>query len=574
MRRAKAAISLVSAWGDAPIAAGLALAAGISRLGLWSTRPGEPDSARYLIGMEQWLAHGPRAVMIYNQALSTGYYRIGMALGHFAGSLSGLAGWLNGVSVLAATATAPLAYLLGRRWLGRGEALAAAAIWSFSPGIWWLGIEPHPQGPAIACGLLALWAAARSLESFRTKAASIWWLAGMAAFTAALLLKSDLLLLLPAFPALAIWRGHAAGAGRRWLAALLPGAAIGFSLAARNAMVGISLAHNLSTPSGSVAEFFNWPRGSLWVRQLLPVATSLGLGAWLLIVAGLGLSRWRRRQDIAARAEQSGARPGFSFGAWKAAATQAAGRVAANGRLLMLLSWGLPGLFLWLLIAGNNTRHAILFALPWLWVGCHAWRHAFQRLWVPGAALAAALALNWIAIPANSNITLYPSANVPRSFTLLARQQRRMRRLAAAISAAAHSTAAPAIPAVSPARTAPPRTAAWPVCYLGWYSNPYLEYDLLRGGRTKLERAGSALLVEQGRSRIAFLHVRSSGDFARAGSQCRRSYSLEYGPRGRHRWFLGEEWRRLPYWRRWYPGGRAPGHELPAAAAAMARRKS
>lgn len=542
------------------LSAALALATGLSRLALISSRPGEPDSARYLIGIGQWLAHGSRAVMIYDQALSVGYYRMGLAIAGWAGNPERTALALNLLSALAATATAPITYALGRRWLPRAEALAAALLWLFSPGLWWLGLEPHPQGPAIALGLLGLWAAARALESGSRARAAAWGLGGMCGFACSLLLKSDLLLLAPAFPALAIWHDRTLAPAsfkreehgqrnrnfRFGLACLLPVLAWLIALAARSAWLRGNLSGSAGTPGHLVEQFLSWPSGGVWLKQLLPVATGLGFGTWLVLVTGIGLAlgRWLTVHNLKAKAANAA-------NAANSESAAAGIRPRNWGSALMLVSWGAPGMGLWLLIAGNNTRHTILFTLPWVWAGFYAWRRAWPQAPVAGLACIA-LGLNWLAIPANSNMTLYPSPNVPRSAALLAHQLHRMHQLARAMPAQAAR-----LQRLTDMRASARARSRWPVCYLGWYGNPYLEYDLLTAGM-RLRRAGQALVLERQSAGIAFLHVRSRSDYARATEICRRSYSLEYGPGGLHYWFMGEEWRHMPFWRRWYPGGRAP----------------
>lgn len=563
----------------------LALAAGLSRGALWTRHPGEPDSARYLIGIAQWLAHGPRAPMIYDQALSAGYYRLALAAAPWAGSLPRLAGWLNALSALSAAAAAPLAWALARRWLRRGEALAATLLWIFSPGFWWLGLEPHPQAAAIACGLLAFWAAAHALESRKeTTRLAGWWLAGMFGYAVGLMLKSDLLLMAAAFPALAACMKETSGVSK-WLVSLLPGASLGIAWGMRGWLMYAPIGAGQAALNRTLAHFLRWPQGVGWARQLLPVMTGLGLGAWLLIGLGLamaGVMRWR------ARPNPRSAGPGHSS-------------LRAGCVWWMLASWGAPPMVFWLLIGGNNTRHIILFTLPWLWAGLLGWQTLINRgAWSKRARQAAIATLfvipaglNALTIPPNSNMTLYPSANVPASERMLAKKERQMQQLLARMEAAsrrakasapAHMASAiaghsplrlaaepnPAPPPPGEPRKRQPAVRRWPVCYLGWYGNPYLEYGLLRQAAARVMRRGRVLVISTGGgASIAFLHARSTAGYIAASKLCRRSYSLEYDARGRHRWFLGAEWRNLPGWRRWFPGGRTPAFAAAAAANAQ-----
>jgi hypothetical protein len=78
----------------------------------------------------------------------------------------------------------------------------------------------------------------------------------------------------------------------------------------------------------------------------------------------------------------------------------------------------------WLAIAGNNARHVIPFAVPLVWLA-PAW---LQRFGVPRMAAVTALAIAGnLVVPANSGVSLYPSANVPHSAALMAERQQELR---------------------------------------------------------------------------------------------------------------------------------------------------
>lgn len=61
----------VHAWWRYAVAVALVL---LTRVPLWGTFTGEPDTARYVCGLRFWIRHGPEAPSIINRELSSGYY--------------------------------------------------------------------------------------------------------------------------------------------------------------------------------------------------------------------------------------------------------------------------------------------------------------------------------------------------------------------------------------------------------------------------------------------------------------------------------------------------------------------
>ncbi|HUX67655.1 MAG TPA: hypothetical protein VMV31_09210 [Terriglobales bacterium] len=497
-------------------AAWLALAA-LTRVPLSGRSLGESDCARYRLGLHQWLRQGPGAPFIYAKELSPGYYALAAALQRRSGAHP--AALLSALSLLAALLSAPLLYALGRRLASPPAAAAGAALFLFSPAFWWLGIEPHPQGLAFL-GVLAALAAFLAWPGWRGH------LAAALALAAALLFKSDLILLAGAFPALAYTRARAAAQApvRAAARALAPPAlALALFLLARNPLLGLGWRQSQQLTASALRQFLALPHGQQLLRQLLPFATAPGVATTALLALGatLGLRRpaWRRR--------------------W----------------LLPLAAWVLPSSAFWLLLRGNNVRHLAALALLPLWAALEALL-AWPRLAPRPAASAALLALAVLAAnlplpPPSSNLTLYPSANVPASVSDLAA---RSADLHAWLAASLLSARARGLPAP---------------CYLGNATLPYLELALLHSHPRRVLRPlaapghREALQVALAPGLVArFLEVNRPAQFLAAQSHCRRAFgapaaSLEFSPAARRARFFGREWRSLPWARRWYPAAAA-----------------
>ncbi|MGH9535285.1 MAG: glycosyltransferase family 39 protein [Terriglobales bacterium] len=490
---------------------------------VWILRPteGEPDSALFSLGAWQWLRHGAGAARIYDRWFSAGYYALAdllLRLSH--AHLAQVSGVLDGVSLAAALATAGLIWALGQRLVSPAAAFWAAVLFLLSPGIWQLGDEPHPEGLGIALILAALYCCLRAAGSTGRREAG-WWAVAVAAMTCALSVRGDAILLFPPF--LAIWTLPALpmSAAGRWraggisLAVLAAGSSLFVAL--RAALLGQPVGRTQHHALRKIAGYLGHLRV---IQQGLPMATALGPAVWLVAALGVVLA-WR-----AMRRGHWWRWIGFA------------------------LAWSLPGYVFWFAVRGNNVRHVAIYSLPWLWAGCQGWqlatcRRAARRRGVSprfGGALTLAailaLAVDAIAIPANSNLTLYPSGNVPASFAWLRRREAEMRGLAGRMLAqAGHGK---------------------PSCYLGATTSPYVLLYLLedaeqRGMAWRLAATGPVTRVAiRGAAPITFHDVYSPTQFLAARATCPGARSLEYNAAGARQWFFGREWRWLPFHRRWY----------------------
>lgn len=492
-------------------AALIALAA-LSRVAWEGRSLGEADGARYLMGLEQWLRFGPSACCIYAKTISPGYYALAAAwIRHFHAAPRAV---LDGISLAAALLSAPLLFLVGRRLVSEPAAGAGAAIFLLAPGFWWLGLEPHPQGAACLFLLGALAAFSRRWPGHALAAAIL--------LTFALLLKFDTVLLAAAFPALAWSSGPALGRWHRAAGgACVPAAALLAALGLRNPLLGMGWRESRHLTGSAVGEFLQWPHGVAWLKQTLPLLTALGPAVCVLVAAGLGL--------------------GFLHRGWR------------QRWLLLLSAWALPGGLFWLAMRGNNVRHVVVLCLLPLWAALEAWMgalpHRGGRAALAALALAALLADAWLP-PPSSNLTLYPSGNVPAS---VADVRARTAELDTWLSASL--------------RTPPTGPAA--SCFFGGATLPYLELALLAaspGARLRpLPGAapGEALEVDQpGQPPVRFLEANDPAQARWAQSRCRRQFgaaaaSLDFTPTAVHAQFFGREWHSLPGMRRWYPAGDA-----------------
>lgn len=495
---------------------------------------GEPDSALFTVGAWQWFRHGTRAARIYDRWFSAGYYALSGILLHWThANLARVSGVLDWLSFAAALATALLVWEVGRRLVAPVVAFWTGVLFLLSPGVWQIGAEPHPEGLGIALLLAGLGAVLAGAGAGRR--GPIWFALAALALAGALLVRGDGILLLPAF--LAVWllpslalsttqRLRAlAGTIMAWIAG------IGIFLGARALLLGQSIGDTGQHAFSKVAGYL----GHLSVvHQVLPDVTALGPAVWIFTAAGVAL---------------------FCL--------NSAGR-ARRPWLLFALAWSVPGYVFWFLVRGNNVRHVAILALPWLWLAGLGWSRAAGGRLLPAAARRAgwkgyprrwpllatmavlAIAVDAAAIPANSNLTLYPSGNVPGSFALLRHRELQMRDLAHRLLALAR------------------RKPARPVCYLGATTSPYillysLEAASRQGGEWRLSQTGPITTLElPGGWPLIFHDVYSPAQFAAARAACGRSFSLEFNAAGGHLWFFGQEWHNLPFHSRWY-AGRATG---------------
>lgn len=346
----------------------LLAAAAATRLPLLGATQGEPDSARFVLAVWQWVrfgAHPAAGVFTYHYypVLAPGYFALtGTLATLFRVSASRLGLFLSALSAVAALAMAPLLFRIGRCFLPSAVAWMAALLFLLSPAVWWLGIEAHPQGLALLALLLAMLLAMREQ-----------WLWATLALSTAMLLRCDVALL---FPAMAVAFGLAgARPGKTWLrlGATITVAGAAFVLG-RWAIVGSAAG---PTAIATVERF--WGHSSP-LQQIMPIVTAPGLAVAGLMLLGV----------VCAMRTRSG----------------------------LLAAAALPGLAFWLGVTGNNVRHVAALWLPLLWAGCWGIWMRWPKALVPAAL--ACLAMGWFLIPPNSNTTLYPAANVFAAHRLLA----------------------------------------------------------------------------------------------------------------------------------------------------------
>jgi len=479
------------------LALGLTFLALVTREPLLGRSLGEADGARYLLGLEQWLIQGPGAPFVYAKVLSPGYYAAMAALVKV--GLGRPQVLMDAASFLAAVISAPLLYWIGCQLTSPVTAALGTALFLLAPAVWWLGIEPHPQGISFLFFLLAL-------AAFLYRRSPAWLLVAGVCLGLGLLVKNDLVLLCGVFPALA-WRGGARSP-RAFLASLtIPTIGAAMFLLGRSWILGLSLGASQHLSQKAVAEFWSIPHGAEWLKQLVPMFLAGGVVTFALVLAGLGVGvrsrEWRRR--------------------W----------------LAPVALWAAPGAIFWFFIRGNNARHmAPLLLLP-LWAAIESLALKLPRRRRPGLAAIAAvvvLGLNWILVAPSSNTTLYPSANVPASQRDLVM---RSRELAGWVAA-----------------------APGPACFIGNYTLPYMEQAIEQSRPAQvLSDGGDAVIIGGARfmevdSSAAYLAAARRCELLNHATP----HSLEYDARGAHERFLGEEWQALPWRRRWFPAGKASLH--------------
>lgn len=541
-----------AAGGDWLAAAGLAGLAAVTRFPLLANAPGEADSARFLIGLEQWRRHGPAGHLIYGAVFSPGYYWLAAHwLAWFGVPVPRAAAALGALSAIAAVLSAPLIYFLGRRFLRRRAAAVAAALFLLTPGYWWLGLEAHPQQVSILLWLAAMallaWAADGE-QAARTPAAPtgrtpatipqiaaqpLAFAAAGLAWAGALLIKSDAVLLAPAMVLMAVPakkpEAEAANrrggqAGRGLIAIIILAGGGGLFVLLRQMILGAAFGATQAEAGKTLGQFWSWPAPKAAVRQLAPVLFAAGPILWLWAVGGMVLA----------------------WAAWRARRAAGLPRLAA-----IAAAWVLPIYGFWWLIRGNNARHVALAFLPLLWLGAWGWEAWWDRRAGPHpdstaawrrhgrgnagrADLLAALAVlvllatNAEAVPPSSNITLFPSGDVPASAAMLRRKEATMRRWALGI--AKHGG-----------------------CYYGRYTPPYLIADILAADpAAKLARAGGATALSTTGAKAEFFPITTAGQIGAVRRACAGAVSLEYNHRGQHLRFLGGEWSGLPLAGRFY----------------------
>ncbi len=543
----------------------LATAAALAGFAL-SPALGEPDSARFVFGLWRWTQWGPAAGHIYDLSFSAGYYALFGGLSHGLGlGPARMVELLKLASAAGYVAMALLAYEIGRLWLEPRLAAWAALAWILSPGVWWLGLEAHPQAPATAMLLLALWLWARAWEIGgqeqvlgRSETAGAL-AAGLAALVAALLLRADAVLAFPAFFALAMLSVRCAPARTRRLAL---GWSLAFAAAACLVYAGIKRLllgplpgveqHLAQKTVGYILHGLSLLGPRYILKQLAPMALSPGLG--LSVLAGIGVvwlwSEWR---------------------AGRKRGTETAGD-RATALWWLLAAWSLPMYLFWFLVLGNNARHLALAFLPVLWAGGEgarrglgAWRRRRQTIPARGfarprrvgafsmllGAWLLASGLDAFLPPASADLNLLVSANVPASAMHLRRAEAGIQRAALRLQRLAARDAASANEAARP-------------CFLGTpATDPYILAGLLLAG-TRFERRmpgsnlvnwiylspetnGGAVAAAPASFRIYEIYGAWQYRQIQKSAQppCRPIVSLEYTSAGSYRAYLGRRVRRL-----------------------------
>jgi hypothetical protein len=479
----------------------------LTRGPLWGSDVGEPDTARYAFGLRFWIEHGPGSPAIINRELSSGYYWLAAHLVQLGDvPFTRFPRLLGTISLVAALVTGPVLYRLGSLVIGPAAALAATITLLLGPAWWWAGFQAHPQGLGMALQLASMMA---FLEAWRRRAvaASPAWLAlsGLA-LVASLLVKTDAVLLVPAYVALRLLQraqqqrlGPVEAPGRTLVVtAGLLGASYTLFAVVHGAITGPRTPVAVEATS-HIARFLTVPTGPALAQQLAPVL--FGPGPATLALASIAAAVFVARHPVAWRRE------------W----------------LMLLAAWCLPSFLVWLAIAGNNARHMILVPVPVVWLA-FAWlaRFGTRRMVV---VTAVTLAGNLI-VPANSGLSLYPSANVPASAALLRNRQDELRAVARRLLAGDAGSA----------------------CYVGRTTQDYVaqyvledadaaryQVELLPGDQLRL-----ALRHADGRPfrRVDVIGLRDRQDAGidpRRWPDCAVVESLEYEETGGRRRFFGTE---------------------------------
>ena len=472
---------------------------------LWDNYNGEPDTARYAIGLRLWMEQSPRAPGIINPELSSGYYWLAAAVVRLGDvSFAQFQLLLGGISVVSALVTFPALYALGTMVVSPPAALAATLALLAAPGWWWTGFQGHPQGLSLALQLVSLLAFARAWTAGRPARMPAWLALSWLTLTASLLIKTDAVLLLPAYFGLLVFlRPQSPLASWRRLA----GAALITTGLMVMAYLGFTvLQHMIVGPAGELhaeasAHIRRWltlPQGLVLVGQLTPML--FGPGPITLLVVTFGAARFLAGERGATR--------------WRWAA--------------LLGTWMLPGYVFWLLIISNNARHVIPFPVPLFWLGFE-WFGRARAGWLAAVAVAAVLA-NAI-VPPNSGLSLYPSMNVPASARLMRERQAELR-------AAAHRL-----------------LDGWAAtaCYVGRNTQDYVSQYVLEAADARglhAEVLPATQFVVQLRHadhrpfrRIEVIGLRKGQDAGNplARPECGIVESVEYDGRGGRRWFFGAE---------------------------------
>jgi hypothetical protein len=156
------------------------------------------DASQMALGIADALREGTafHGTRLYGTAFTTGYYALFFALSPLhGGDPSRLIPLMNGLGVTAGLVAQVVFYSLLVSLWGRGAAIAGSLLLLFTPGWWELNTFGHPTPLAFALFLIGLRCFVSTTNAGRA--------GGFLAYSAACLVRADLLLAGLAFPALA-----------------------------------------------------------------------------------------------------------------------------------------------------------------------------------------------------------------------------------------------------------------------------------------------------------------------------------------------------------------------------------
>jgi hypothetical protein len=366
---------------DLSVLSGIVLLTRLPFLGI-----GEPDSALFAMGVQQWLRGGPQALGIYSSDVCGSYYA---AIVWVARQLhltqQSCVTFMSLISAVACLGIVLIGYLLGKMLVGPNGAFKGMLLFSLSPGLWWTTVEPHPQAISFFFAMLGLWVFACYIENTNPLAVIL----SAFSFAVAISLKNDSMFLLPALLGIVVclkpnWRNA--------ITAVIIGAAAGaMALGLAQLAVG-SASRALSAGATRLSIWFRIPGPVTLVKQIAPIVFGLGLVTSIALGAVLVVALVKRSES------------------WR--------------RWFLIASWCLPGYLFFLLIGGNNVRHVVAFGVPLFLV-------AGNKLKMRYVVLCLILSL---LVPGNSNMFLFPSPNVLASMRLFAHKKDRLAAVAAELS--------------------------------------------------------------------------------------------------------------------------------------------
>jgi hypothetical protein len=382
--------------GDRFIPALLLVFAFLTRAAFWNRfGSGDADSMVVAAGMARSLSPGVSFAdsLLYGRQISPGMYLLFRAVAPwFAGRPDHVLPVLNAFGLLAGTALAWPLYAFYRRWFAPAVAAGCTVLVLTAPLVWEVGTYFHPVVPAMLLLLLCLMTAERIARTPRGIACGLLTLA---LGTAALLLRAEVAL---ALPALVFWALRSTRARRNLL--LLCGLTA-IAGAAFYTIVHALAAGATGRPTTLADYVRDFAQSYFRMRPLRRTLfwSILAIGMGNLLLAALGLARARRRE---AAPHAPGARATGDAGS---GAYSVSGAPTGSGRtpdapspsdLGPALLWAFVPVVFWFPNPVFLMRHFLLVvpAVAWI-VGETLLAHSRVR-W---------LAL-WIAVAAVGNVTV------------------------------------------------------------------------------------------------------------------------------------------------------------------------